>query len=541
MTQPAGQQPQGSFGAPYDPPPGAPGHGYRPPPYASHPGPYGPPAQGSYGPPSQPPGGTGPAGPGGGGRFRGRTGAIVGAVLALVLVAGGGVWFALSGDDDGGKPAAGPAPTAGQGDGKSDGEGESDAELATRLDGLREPGEAKVRWVQSLGVDLPARAMGVYGPWRAGDIVAKAFYRTVSGYSMADGAVRWSLRLPQDICGAPTQPTTDGRIVVVTEGEETDTGADCSVMQMIDLRTGKTGWTKSLPNNPDTQRRPAMAANGATVTFARPGQVHTYRAEDGQELFAAQPRDCQSYSFVSGPRMVALANCAKGHEVQEFDPASGKLKWRYAVEQGWSVEQVYSVSPLVVAMGKGDAWRLVALRDDGTYRSAIDLGTRDVDLGFAGYEVRCGGYLVVSRNRDDCEGVAADDDTFYISTKRKHVEFDVDNRIVAFDLDTGRQKWAADAPLGRRMEPMRLDGGKLLVHVAATTSRGGEIATLAPTGGEPRTLLTHPAATAAVEAGMTAAEVDYEDGRSLLTLPLVGTAEDDEAEMSTKTMLAFGE
>ncbi|MEV3930087.1 MULTISPECIES: PQQ-binding-like beta-propeller repeat protein [unclassified Streptomyces] len=551
MTQPPGQQPpQGGFGAPYDPPPG-PAYGYPPQqpgtapgPYAQQPGPYGQPPQGGYGFPSQPQPVAAPQGPGGGGRFKGRTGMVVGAVLALALIVGGGVWFAL-GDDDAKKPAAGgtsgPSTAPEQGDGTS--HAASDVELAGQLDARREPGEAKVRWLQSLGTDLPGRAMGVYGPWEAGDVVAKAMYRTVSGYSTADGTERWSLRMPEDICAAPTRPTTDGRIVVAVEAADSDTGADCSVLQMIDLRTGKPGWRKTLEKAAvtDTERRVVMAANGDTVTYSRPGHVHTYRVGDGQELFGAQPRDCRSYAFLSGARTIAAADCPGGNQIQEFDPASGKKQWTYALEKDWFIDQVYSVSPLVVSVQKGDTWRVLALRDNGTLRSRIELGTRDVDLGFADYEVRCGGYLVVTRNRDDCAGVAADDDTFYVSTKRKHVEFDVDNRIVAFDLNTGEQKWTADAPLGRRMEPLRTEGGKLLLYVAATRTQGGAIATLGPTGGTPRTVLTHPASTATIEAGMTAAEVLYEDGRSLLTLPLVGMEEDDEAEADMKTMIAFGE
>ncbi|MFE9968071.1 PQQ-binding-like beta-propeller repeat protein [Streptomyces sp. NPDC005525] len=583
MTQPSGQQPQGGFGAPYDPlsgtpavpsqPATAPGFGYpsasgsvpgpyaqQPGPYAQQPGPYGQQlgpygqqTQGGYGfPPQQAPGG-GPHGAGGRGngrrRFRGKPALIISAVLAVLLVAGGGVWFATSGDD-GKKPVAeasgkrpGSSPTADQGDGK--GADESDVELAEKLNAQRRPGEAKVRWLQSFGVDLPGHAFGVFGPWSAGDIVAKAVYRTVSGYSVADGKQKWSLRMPNDVCAAPTQPTADGKIVVVAEAEESDNGADCSVLQMIDLKTGKPGWKKTLEKGGplETEKHVAMSANGETVTYSRPGHVHTYRVGDGRELFGTQPRDCRSYVFTSGPRMIAVADCPRtgGNQVQEFDPQTGKLKWIYKIEKGWFIDQVYSVSPLVISVQKGQEWRLVALRDDGTFRSHIALGTREIDLGFADFEVRCGGYLVVNWNRDDCAGVAADSDTLYVSTRRKHVEFDIDNKIVAFDLNTGKQKWAADAPLGRRMEPLRMEGRNVLLYVAATKTQGGAVGTLAPTGGDPQMVLTHPASTAAIEEGMTAAKVTYAGGRSLLTRPLVGMDEDDEAEASMKTMMAFGE
>lgn len=187
MSQPPGQQPpQGEFGAPYGPPPETfppPGQGTAQPsgPYAApaQPGPYGPPAPpaqpapgygyppqpGPYGQPpqgygypgQQPPQPPQSGGPRGGGRFRGRTGTIVAAVLAVALLAGGGIWFALDGDGGSGKPTAGPELSSGPPDpspspSPSRRKNRNDDQLspgaeAEAVNAKRKPGEAKMLWL----------------------------------------------------------------------------------------------------------------------------------------------------------------------------------------------------------------------------------------------------------------------------------------------------------------------------------------------------------------------------------------------------------
>ncbi|KPC84081.1 PQQ-binding-like beta-propeller repeat protein [Streptomyces sp. NRRL S-4] len=561
FNPPAASAPRPGYGYPTVPPPGygspaAPQPGYGSPaapqpgpysapsgPYAQQPGPYGPQA-GPHG--SPPPGGS----PGGREGFAGRPARIVGAVLAALLVAGGGLWFATGGDD-GEQPAAGgrdrPASSPAA-DGKGNATDRTDSELVGAADAARAKGEAKVRWVKSLGVDLPGQALTVHGPWQSGDVVAHAVHRTVSGYSARDGRKLWSLKVSADICAAPTLPTGDGKIVIAFE-EHTENGADCSVLRMIDLRTGRAGWTRTLPGDgfSEIQRDVAMSVNGDTVTYARAGRVLAYRVGDGKDVFGMPAGPCRPFAFTSGPRMIAATSCAglgderADQRIQQTDPLTGEAEWTYDVGAGWTVDQVYSTDPLVVSLQKGDAWKAVALRADGTLRAEIDLGTRDIDFGFADYEVRCGGYQMVTSNKDDCAGVAADADTFYVSTKRRHAEFDIDNKLVAFDLDTGEQKWTVAAPLGRRVEPLGTEGGRVLVYVAPTKKRGGEIATAEAAGGDLKTVLAHPAYTAGIEDGFAGGKIDYANGRSLVTRSVIGLEEDDNIEVTTKMLMAFGE
>ncbi|MET7366130.1 PQQ-binding-like beta-propeller repeat protein [Streptomyces sp. NPDC005566] len=561
MTQPPGQQPpQGGFGAPYDPPP-APGYGYppaqgaQPGPYGQQPGPYaqqpGPYARqpGPYPYPRphdhpQPPHPGGPGNGGGRGPFKGRPALVVGAVLAVLLLVGGGVWFATSGDGGTGKkqPVSGGgtgtpsvSPTTGEKDGKSN------APTAAGINAERKPGEAKVLWIRESGIDLPQYGDEQYGPWFAGDTVVKAIYRTVSGYSVADGSEKWTLKLPTDLCAAPTQPTADGKIVVGIEDNVSEQEAECSVLQMIDLRTGRAGWKKTVDRTgiQDGLSHVAMSVNGDTVTFGRTGNTDAFRISDGTKLFGGREGVCQPFAFTSGPRMIAAVSCQAEpvdpvrQQLQEVDPVTGAPKWTYEVKAGWKVAHVYSSSPLVISIKKDEEWAIAVLNEDGTYRSQLVGGTEN-------YAQRCGEESVESgSNLDGCVGVAADKERFYLSTNPESTSEGMTNKVIAFSLATGRTVWKAPAPDNQVMWPLRKEGTDVLVYVKPSYSKGGALAVIAPTGGAPRTLLQHPASGAATESSVFSPKAAYVGGRFFLA-PTRISSDEDEEEKAMTALMVFG-
>ncbi|MFD7618929.1 PQQ-binding-like beta-propeller repeat protein [Streptomyces sp. NPDC059802] len=549
VTQPPGQQPpQGGFGAPYEPQPGQ--YGQPPQSYGQQaPGGYGGPGYGYPQPQPQPqPHPQPPGGPGRGGRFKGKPAVVVAAVLAGCLIVGGGVWFATSkGDGDrekkpvAGQPSSSPPADEGKGEGKGKGKAVVDRDTAEKLNAGRKSGEAKVLWIQKNGVDLPRNGSDAYGPWIVGDIVVKAMYRTVSGYSAVDGTRKWSLRLPSDVCAAPTQPTADGKIVIGI-GRGTASDAPCESLQMIDLASGKAGWRTSYerPGLWDGLSDVAMAINGDVLTVGRTSRTDAFRVSDGKALWGKLPGNCQPFGFASGPLGIAAASCqteADDHKeqlVERIDPVSGKVRWTYKVKKGWQVDQFYSLSPLVVSLRKGEKnWAIAVLNSDGTYRSQLAGGTDD-------YETRCGSDLLTrGKNVDNCLGVAADANTFYMATKPEYVGSDMTNAVVAFDLGTGKSKWKVAAPAGQTLMPMRMEGGKVLIYMGATKGKGGGIMSLAPTGGTLQPALRHPASAAEVERGFSTPRVAYVNGRSLLMHAFVSGVTDEE-EIAMKTMISFG-
>ncbi|MFF5336781.1 PQQ-binding-like beta-propeller repeat protein [Streptomyces sp. NPDC013181] len=575
MSQPPGQQPppQGEFGAPYDPPPAQPGYGYppqgpaQPGPYAQpqpqpQPGPYAQPQPGPYAQP-QPGPYTGPGLHGlptqqypaptppapRGGPFRGRAAKIVGAVVAVALLAGGGIWFATGGGGDDDKPVAGPshsakptaAPSPTKGKGKATGEPVTGPEEEARTinAGVRS-GEAKVRWLQRSGVDLPLYGDDVFGPWFAGDTVVRAMFQTVSGYSMTDGTLQWSLRLPTRMCGAPAQPTGDGKIVLGIRHDTTE-GSDCDTLQMVDMRTGKLGWHKSFVRKGlwDGLSDLAMSINGDTVTVGRTSRTEGFRVSDGKKLFGERTGKCQPFGLASGPVAIAAVSCHtaddqyKNQRLERIDPATGKTLWTYKLktDTDWEIKQIYSTKPLVVSVTSPEKWAVIVLNDDGTYRTRLSGGPGD-------YEPKCDSDLVVlGRNLDNCQGVAADANTFYLQTK-VDAEHGEGNKIVAFDLKTGKYRWSADSPAGQPVTLLRTEGGKVLMYVRPAKEKGGGIATLPATGGTPRFVLRHPASGSEMERGFFEPRIVYAGGHSLLMQTRI-TGVDDGDEEDVRSMVVF--
>ncbi|MFJ4704764.1 PQQ-binding-like beta-propeller repeat protein [Streptomyces anulatus] len=568
MSQPPPQQQGGpgepeGFGAPFEPQPGVYG---APVPPQPQPGPYGQPSQaqaqpqpGPYGQPSRPPYGypqpptvpyghpgsapsSPPDGPGGG-RSRGRVAALVAAVLAGVLVIGAGVWFAVGGDDaDDGKPVAkeSAAPT-------KPGPEATPAAGADELNKGREDGEAKVRWVEKNGVDLPQGGAHVRGPWLTGDIVAKAMYRTASGHSAEDGTRKWSLRLPADVCAAPTLPSPDGKVVIGLRADTSD-GAPCDRLQMIDLTTGKAGWTATVERTgmQDGLSHIVMAINGDVVTVGRTTLTDAYRISDGKHLWGTLPGTCQPYGLTSGDIALAAVDCRKrpsdddvgDEEVRRIDPATGRTVWTYKVKKGWKVDRFYSVDPPVISLRQGELnekWAIALLNPDGTYRAQPVPGKEN-------FEVRCG---EPGENLDDCIGAAADSDTLYLATKpAAGADGELTNSVVAFDLSTGKATWKVPAPPAQTLHPMRVENGQVLLYLTPPPTKealnGGGIMALGPQGGALRPVLRHPASAAKAVIGLFDPTIRFAGGRSLISSGYI-TAETDEEEMDLRTMIAFGD
>ncbi|THA33777.1 hypothetical protein E6R18_09050 [Streptomyces sp. A1277] len=546
---PYGQQP-GPYGQPQQPGPyGQP----QPGPYGQQPGPYGQQPQPGYGfPPQQYPGAPVPPGPGGsgGGPFKGKPAAIIAAAVAALLVIGGGVYFATSGgDDDDNKPVAkkseevqkpSGSPSVDEGDGNGTGREDDD------LNSGRKDGEAKVLWLQKNDVDLPRNGADVYGPWIVGDTIVKGMYRTVSGYSVADGTQKWTLKLSTDICSAPEQTTSDGKIVIAVKNGTTEK-ADCSDLQLIDLNTGKAGWKKEVKKSGlfDMMSDLSMAISGDTVTAGRTGASNAYRVSDGKELFGKRSGTCQPFAFAGGAKLIAATNCRTGdadnpqHEIEEIDPTTGKPKWTYKPARGWEVDKVYSVSPLIVSLTKGSSsddkkWSILALRENGTLRSQL---VGDKDDKFA---PECGGrFTIFGQRLDGCTGVAADANTFYMATQDDTSGSARTNQVVAFNLNTGKPKWKAKAPAEHTMKPLRMEGGDVLLYVEGGYGKGGGIATLSPAGGSPKAVLQHPDSTSSIESSFYNPKIVYAGGRSFIASGRV-SASNDKEELETKTMMAFG-
>ncbi|WP_329064662.1 outer membrane protein assembly factor BamB family protein [Streptomyces sp. NBC_01429] len=545
---PYGQQP-GPYGYPQQPGPYGAQPGAAPGPYGQQPGPYGYPQQpGGYPPPqfagapTMPPGG--PGGPGGlggpGGKKPGNKAAvIVAAAVAGLLVVGTGVWLAVGSGDDDEKPAvsksedASPSASASvdEGDGSGDGRPVDDDLNAGRKDG-----EAKIDFLLTNDVDLPGVGADVYGPWFAGDTVVKAMYKEVVGYSASDGKKKWTLPVSAPVCGAAGAPTADGKMVIAFKDGNTER-SNCTQLQLVDLKTGKGGWKKPIEKQGtfDFIDELSMAISGDTLAVGRGSNyANAYRVSDGKDLFAKSPTDCQPYAFAGGSKLISASRCKTGdtRAIQELNPTTGAARWTYKFKKDWELDKVYSVDPLVVSVKNSEkkSWSVLSLTANGAERAQLKGGDDQ-------FSVSCTGSIVFDDSLEGCVGVAVGPDTVYLSTKAKDIR--TANEIVAFNLATGSPKWRSKAPSGRTLTPIGMEGGNVVAYLDPTYDKGGAVASVAATGGDPEILLQHPDSTARIENSFFSKKYAYENGRFYLLSARMSASKAAD-EQKTKTMIVFG-
>ncbi|MFJ5560850.1 PQQ-binding-like beta-propeller repeat protein [Streptomyces sp. NPDC093250] len=571
MAQPPNQPPHGGFGAPQDPPPGGgfgapqtpppppqgppagapqPGYGYpqQPGPYTSGPyasGPYG--QQPGYGypqpqfpgAPGAPPGGSGSRNP-----FKGKPALVVGAAVAALLVIGGTVW-AVTGDDgkkdkkpvakqtDDAKPDSSGGAPVNPGDGSGDGGDDPE-----NLNEGRQAGESKVLWYKE-APDAPGSGADAPGMWITDRTAVKAAYKELSAYNIGDGKPTWeTITFPQEICSVTTEKTADDKVVIAYKSGKSDR-ATCNQLQLVDLNTGKKGWTAEVAEGDlfDSALSIEMSLTGNTLMVGRSQSGTAYDVRTGKEMFEAKKYSdaCFPSAFAGGERLIQVASCGAGgdnahDEVQELDPKTGKAKWTYAYEKGWRVERTFSVDPLVVYATKeedGDkkSWNIAAFTAAGKLRSQVAVD-EDFDPG-------CG-WAILARDLQGCQGVTVEGDTLYLPTKATTGA----NEIVAISLDNGKERWRESSPVEESMVPMKVENGKLVAYVEPSYDSGGQVVALPLTGSshKPAKLMQNPQGVADIESSFFSKAIDWVDGRFYLsTTRLTGNDESKE-----KLMLAYG-
>ncbi|MFF4185118.1 PQQ-binding-like beta-propeller repeat protein [Streptomyces sp. NPDC001691] len=519
MTQPPDPQPRGDQpppkpvpGNPYAQPDGGharpdgassgAGYGYprQPPPSGGPSYPVLPPYPGGYGGAGQPHAAPPPFSPGGGrSPLRGRRAVLLCALTAVLLLVGGGV-YVWAGKTGGEKPSAkstasGPSssPSVDKGDGKGPGGGNDTYDFNADM----KPGEARV-WVRENDTRLPKEGALQYGPWRAGDIVAKAMYKDITGYAVADGAQKWSTPFETPVCGAAHLASSSGKAIIATQENNTK-GAHCTYLQQVDLATGTVGWKVTVPQEStyDTTNEFAIAFSGDTIVVSHGAYASGFSLTDGSKRFGSwKTAGCSPSDIGGGAKLISVGLCT-GDDVtktqsmvEEIDPATGKSKWNYKYPQNWSVGAVLSSDPVVVAARDTDkkTWNLTAFAPDGKVRWQVE-PTFKAMSGCDGHD---------SRGLDGCTAVAADSSTLYLGTEGSGGAisgYPETNEVVAIDLTNGKEKWRAKDPKGRAMRPQAVEGGKLLAYVhPGRVQDAAAMVAFAPTGGAPQAVLQSPEA-----------------------------------------------
>ncbi|MFF2698944.1 PQQ-binding-like beta-propeller repeat protein [Streptomyces cyaneofuscatus] len=183
------------------------------------------------------------------------------------------------------------------------------------IDAARKPGDATA-WIVDDRTDLPKGNHRAHDLWTVDGAVVQALHRKVAAYRLSDGAELWSVPLPTAVCETPANPAPDGKVVIVRqERPDDERGNRCNQLQMIDLKSGKQGWHKQLPEtgSGDNSFIVYSAISGGTFAIARSMKATAYRVADGSELYDIpweNPGKCYPDDVAGGTRLLVSSDCA---------------------------------------------------------------------------------------------------------------------------------------------------------------------------------------------------------------------------------------
>lgn len=413
----------------------------------------------------------------GGGRRRqqkSKTGAIVAAVLAVVLVAGGGIWFATSG-----------------GDGGEGGDSASD------------PAEAKVTGkVPMPAVDDEAITMGM---WTTDKNFVKAGVNEIVGYPLAGGKAEWKVPLGGNLCWSSSHATKEGQVAVLFEkGEDSD--PECTQVGLVDVRQGKLLWQKqAIDEFDDTMDFDEVTIGGGTVAAGGTGGGAAWSAE-GKELWKpGEDDECDDNGYAgSDEKLVVIRECGDSDppalRVQTLDPATGEAKSTYKIPSGPEYVHVASVDPLLVGYDADDAEPganvadFITLDDSGAQAKQVS----KIDILADAYELSCPATSV-----SGCTEFAVNKETgtLYLgSDQSPRGQYDIGNKLVAFDLKTGKKTGQTKMKEGVVLVPMGLDEkGSVLAYQEPKVSEAGGVWEVDAKSFGLKQLMRHPADDAKLE------------------------------------------
>lgn len=382
---------------------------------------------------------------------------VIGAVLVAVLCTGGGfLWFGTGGsapDDD--KPGATP-------------QGRLDVRETVEERPETRRGQMAFRF--SVDDMSPGEQYEMPGTWATGKILAKGINRTLVGFKMgkdaSTGDETWRTPLNGPICGTTRHVTVEARTAVLHRSKN-DPEAPCDRVAFIDIDTGEKVWDKAFPTSETLlgQDPTSVSMTRGTVAVAWGNGSIAYDMDTGDRLWKkARVSDCEHRGLVGGRGLLMLLACVHTkdvtYQVQKLEPRTGDAKWTYFVADGVKGVNLLSAEPAVIApaAGDNDVTHLISIDDRGKRRATIGLES---------------GHYVVDCNTatgfnaaDDCPStVVSDDQVFVMSAEDPHGDMiNNSNRIVSFDLATGKTVKKFESGSGQLLYPMRMSGGRLLAY-----------------------------------------------------------------------------
>ncbi|MFD5509919.1 PQQ-binding-like beta-propeller repeat protein [Streptomyces sp. NPDC127051] len=502
--QPAYGYPQQGYGYPQQQPPAG----------AGAPPAYGAPTAPMYA--AQPPA---PAGAGGGGNDKRTQLMIVGAaLLAIVLIIAGGFWY-VSGEDGGGDQ---PPTADGTTGGDKPGPGTPGSEKA--------PANTKSKPLFNQPSPTPEEVVTVAGSWLTDSTYIKSDVAKVVGYNTVDGAKKWEIPLPGELCGATKHVSDNKTAVLFRPAKPTPENKypACTEVGVIDLNAGKLVWSGNA-KGATSGDKPAsyyeVTISGQTVAAGGTSGGAAWNLADGKSLWTPKTdgEGCYDSGYAGGEALAVIRKCGRGDNqtlyAQTLDPATGAQTSSYKLSPGIEWASIVSTKPLIVAADVGKtAKNATGVSDLFVVDPKGELKAR-ISLASGNFGGKCGGTEV-----EKCAGFVVGNGKVYLPSieHQGKAEAGRTNELVSFDLETGKQTTdRADAGERYTMFPLRMDGSNIIAYKEPPYDKGGQVVSIDGTTMKETVLMENPAekASRTAETGFSPdySEYRYHNGKLFIS------------------------
>ncbi|MFJ1703928.1 PQQ-binding-like beta-propeller repeat protein [Kitasatospora sp. NPDC088346] len=315
------------------------------------------------------------------------------------------------------------------------------------------------------------------GSWLLADAVVRADGSGVQAYGLADGKPTWSVPAPAAgavPCGLSQGVNAKGLGAVLFR-PAADPKTPCTMLSVVDTKTGKGTWTKTLSESKDPYTAHVAVTDDKVIAIGE-DRVAAWAAEDGKDLwqYAGQGKFCTLSGGAGGATVVLHSSCADSAPVDQavaLNANDGKVTWWRGLNNQPKTVTVLSAEPAaVLTTGEKPADdRVFAWGPTGDPAAEIPV-TAD------------GGRLDVTRGTFDAAPAVYFHEHTMIATVGP-----ADGgapAVVAYDLTTGKSVWRTAVAEKSKSRAVGLDAGGLLLAVDERLDQPAHISRFALAGGQ---------------------------------------------------------
>ncbi|MFJ8628809.1 PQQ-binding-like beta-propeller repeat protein [Kitasatospora sp. NPDC093550] len=310
---------------------------------------------------------------------------------------------------------------------------------------------------QPVAAGQPAGDDTLVGSWLLADAVVRADGSGVHAYDRAGGKPTWSVEPPAAgavPCGLSAGVNGAGLGAALFR-PQADPKSPCALVAVVDTKTGKTAWTKTLSDAKGTYSARIGVTEDKVVAIGDDRAV-AWESADGKDVwqYTGQGKFCTLSGGVSGKTVLVASTCADSTPADQavaLNTADGKVSWWRGLNNQPKTVTVLSAEPAVV-LTTGDKVandRVFAWGPAGDPAAEIPVVTD-------------GGRLDVAHGT-----FAATPEVFFdgrtMVTTLTPVNGAGPAAAVGYDLDTGKQRWKVPTAAKGTVRAVGIDGGSMVL------------------------------------------------------------------------------